>query len=204
MSPPRRRSTPKEPKGRKGKPAPGKAVAQRPPLVAHPKANGGKLYQGGVPGNRGGIGRPPSQVRAMAREMFADRLPRLGQIADGEVTVALRETCPECGYEPPKDARGLEDVLRMAPRASDVVSAIDKLGKYGLGEADDSLTREQVADYVKRATEIIGEHFLVPLRSALPGHESLMSSLWEAMSPRIVALYEEIRLGTPPLDPSDT
>jgi hypothetical protein len=51
-----------------------------PKLV--PQPHGGALLSGGVPGNRGGTGRPPSAVREIAREAYADRIPRLTAIID--------------------------------------------------------------------------------------------------------------------------
>lgn len=55
---------------------------KKPELVDGPK--GGKLYQGGVPGNKGG-GRMPAHIRATARELLDDGLlERVAKIAKGE------------------------------------------------------------------------------------------------------------------------
>lgn len=43
------------------------------------QAHGGALYAGGVPGNNGG--RPPSAIRATARESLDKLMPRLNTIA---------------------------------------------------------------------------------------------------------------------------
>lgn len=51
----------------------------RPQLV--PQMHGGALLSGGVRGNKGG-GRPASMVREIAREAYADRIPRLTAIID--------------------------------------------------------------------------------------------------------------------------
>ena len=44
-------------------------VRDIPPLV--PQPHGGALYAGGVPGHRGGGGRPPSELKARIRERSA-------------------------------------------------------------------------------------------------------------------------------------
>lgn len=41
----------------------------------------GALYSAGVPGNRGGSGRPPSELRAAARMELDVRIPLLGKFA---------------------------------------------------------------------------------------------------------------------------
>jgi hypothetical protein len=66
--------------------------------------HGGALYAGGVPGHRGGGGRPPSAVRRLCRETFEEFIPKLREIITGEES-----------------------------SAADVTRAIDLLGKYGLG-----------------------------------------------------------------------
>lgn len=44
----------------------------RPPKVRHPKTNGGRLYAGGVPGHRGGGGRPPNWLKQFCDDLLAD------------------------------------------------------------------------------------------------------------------------------------
>ena len=73
-----------------------------PDLVRQP--HGGALLSGGVPGHRGGAGRPPSVIRERCRGSFAERLTVLEEIAD-DSEVPIR----------------------------DRLKAIDLLGKYGLG-----------------------------------------------------------------------
>jgi hypothetical protein len=65
-----------------------------------PQPHGGALNAHGTPGTRGGVGRAPSEVRRMAREMFTAQLPVLDAIAEGRVIVPLVERCAKCGYEP--------------------------------------------------------------------------------------------------------
>ncbi len=72
--------------------------------VLQPQAHGGALYRGGVPGHRGGSGRPPSAIRERCRGGFDRRIKVLEEIAD-DPTIPTR----------------------------DRIRAIDLLGKYGLG-----------------------------------------------------------------------
>lgn len=44
--------------------------------------HGGSLLSGGVPGNRGGTGRPPSAVRELCLQAFEDRIPIAMSLAD--------------------------------------------------------------------------------------------------------------------------
>jgi len=68
-----------------------------------PQKHGGAL-QVGNPGNKGGPGRPPSELRQILRMGFSDAIPELARIAKEGIT------------------------------ERDRISAIDKLAKYGLGE----------------------------------------------------------------------
>lgn len=52
----------------------------KPALV--PQKNGGALYAGGVPGNKGGTGRPPNELRRLAREGVAKALPNIQRLAE--------------------------------------------------------------------------------------------------------------------------
>ena len=109
-----------------------------------PQPHGGALRHGSLPGNTPGSGRPPSEVRAACRESFYARIPLLERIADGNGTDEQR------------------------------ISAIDKLGKYGLSgavSADD--VRERL-----RAT-------LNEIRIALPEEQAKM--LVERIKPHWMA-----------------
>lgn len=70
--------------------------------VTVPGRNGGRLRRGN-PGNRGGRGRAPAEIRATCREKFDTLLPKLERIAKARKS---------------KDA--------------DKVRAIDVLGRYGM------------------------------------------------------------------------
>lgn len=93
------------------KPAPGTAVV--PTLVPRPDGKGA-LLSGGMPGNKGG-GRPPSAIRATARNAFDEVLPLITKIVKA------------------KDTKDIDKI-----RGADV------LGRYGMGHPvsiDDVLSR---------------------------------------------------------------
>ena len=70
-----------------------------------PRPNGrGALNSGGTPGNKGGTGRPPSEIRERMRGSLADRLRIAEEIADNKKS-----------------------------NDSDRLKALDFLAKYGLG-----------------------------------------------------------------------
>ena len=119
-----------------------KTAVGRPARIAQP--HGGALYEGGVPGNGGGTGRPPSIVRARLRESFEKRIPLLEQIADGEVMVKVRVR------------EGVESESLMSAAPGDRIRALDLLAKYGLGAAH-ALTVEEVRDRLRATLHLIQE-----------------------------------------------
>ncbi len=127
------------------------------------QANGaGALRPGGKPGNNGGPGPPPSAIRAYCRGSFAQRIPVLEQIADGQLmdmTVSHKGKITE---------------VRVKAELKDRVKAIDVLAKYGgvdkLALMPDELpsreiTPERVEDMWKRLRKITSieqlEHLMV-------------------------------------------
>lgn len=70
-------------------------VPAMPPLVPQPNGKGA-IYQGGIPGNKGGTGRPRSEVRAAALEGADIAIPKLIAIVrdvksdKNEVTAAAK------------------------------------------------------------------------------------------------------------------
>lgn len=126
-----------------GPSAPPQDGPKMPALVPRPDGRGA-LYAGGVPGNRGG-GKPANAVRAAAREAFADRLPMLAALADGEVRTRLVGVCKECGAEDTKKLTEAE--LRAAfPTVSDRIYALRTLAMFSdlkdSGLPDDGLLQE--------------------------------------------------------------
>jgi hypothetical protein len=85
-----------------------KTAAKTAAVAKRAQPHGGALLEGGVPGNAGGTGRPPSAIRETARLMFDERLPKLANIADGR---------------------------SKKVRTGDRLRAIELLGKIGLDDA---------------------------------------------------------------------
>jgi hypothetical protein len=124
--------------------------AKEPALI--PQSHGGALYSGGVPGHRGGTGRPPSEIRRIAREAWADRIPFLTEIADGVVPIRLAVKCEHCGKEP-TEGTSLEELVKLTPEVTDRLRAMDQLAKVGIG-ANKELTvehiRERLSEQIQR------------------------------------------------------
>ena len=118
-----------------------------------PQEHGGALLSGGVPGNAGGTGRPPSEVRARLRGSFEERIPVLEQFMDGQVTLPLRRRCEHCGKEPTNRDEDAE-VLRLAPSPADILRAFDIAGKYGLGTTR-QINTEHVRERLRATLETI-------------------------------------------------
>jgi hypothetical protein len=100
------------------------------PKIAQP--HGGSLNAHGTVGNRGGTGRPPSEVRRIAREMLAARLPVLDEIAAGRVVVPVTERCPKCGHIPTPDEVPRKAAIERAPKPAEQVRAIEALARVGM------------------------------------------------------------------------
>ncbi len=93
---------------------------------------------GGMIGNRGGTGRPPSVIRGTMRERLAKSMEIL------EDVIAHGATPPK-GWRP-----------------ADVLRAIDLLGKHGLKPDDDAMNRAEVSALVGRLAGVVREHVEVP------------------------------------------
>ena len=91
------------------KPRAKKSATKTPKLI--PQSNGrGALLAGGMPGNRGGSGRPPDVIRKRCRDSFDKRIPILERIADDKLG---------------KDSD--------QPRVRDRIMALSELSRVGLG-----------------------------------------------------------------------
>ena len=99
--------------------------AELPALV--PQRHGGAVYSGGVPGHRGGPGRPSSVLRDRLRGSFEDRVSVLEAIADD------KEADPQ-----------------------DRIRAVDVLAKYGLGTLHE-ISVEQVRDRLRDTLQVLRE-----------------------------------------------
>jgi len=100
-------------------------AAEIPALV--PQPHGGSVYAGGVPGHRGGPGRPPSALRERLRGSFEERIAVLEEIADDE------EADPQ-----------------------DRIRAVDTLAKYGIGTLRE-VSVEQVRDRLRDTLRVLRE-----------------------------------------------
>jgi hypothetical protein len=116
--------------------------------------HGGGLLRVGNPGNKGGTGRPPSEIRQRCRGSFYDRIRILEEIADGVVTITIREKCPNCGHRAKK--ADLKGTLPDAPPTADRIRAVDRLGHYGL-ENDKGVSAAEVGRRLGRTIDIIRE-----------------------------------------------
>lgn len=112
-----------------------------------PQPHGGALRNGGT--NKGGPGRPASEIRERCRGSFYERIPILEEIADAHV--ALRQKCEKCGHEP-KDL--VPEI--STPQVSDRIRAITELGKIGLG-ADGDVNAAEIRNKLDRTLAVIGE-----------------------------------------------
>lgn len=116
-------------KKKAGKKAGGELVRQ---------AEGGALWRGPSPNNVPGTGRPPSAIRATARQLFDQRIPTLASIAD------------------------------KGKRDSDRIAAIDKLGKYGFDEVRELVITSDNAraffDCISKAIEELAPEHAVAIQ----------------------------------------
>jgi hypothetical protein len=100
-------------------------AAELPALV--PQRHGGAVYAAGVPGHRGGPGRPPSALRERLRGSFEERIAVLEEIADDD------EADPQ-----------------------DRIRAIDTLAKYGIGALRE-VSVEHVRDRLRETLQVLCE-----------------------------------------------
>ena len=118
----------------------------------------------GNPGNGGGKGQPPSELRARLRGSFADRQHIAEEIADGVPTVRTRivlrdllphVTCPNCGdHLEPRDKASVEIEVTTSASNKDRLGALELLAKYGLGQLREVST-ENVRERLKETLEVI-------------------------------------------------
>jgi hypothetical protein len=98
-----------------------RCAGQRPPMMT-PSHGGGRIYRGGVPGHRGGGGRPPDKLRRA--------LLRIARIGVARV------------LKPLIDGRSIRvidrdgSVVEIDPTPADRLRAMELALKYGLGSAD--------------------------------------------------------------------
>ncbi len=86
-----------------------------------PQEHGGALRRGN-PGNKGGPGRTPSEIRELMRQPLAKLLPIITEIAKAKDTQTVM--CPNCNEK--------HEVVTYL-KARDKLYALDLLAKYGVG-----------------------------------------------------------------------
>ena len=119
--------------------------------------HGGALNPGGTPGNKGGTGRPPNELRGTLREILERGLPVLEGYIEGRVPVKMVGRCEECGHEH-EDYKLLptDMILLQTVKATDRLKALEMAAKYG-GVAELSLTVDELpeeADTPERAARL--------------------------------------------------
>lgn len=159
---------------------PGKTPVRggRPPKA--PQEHGGAIHVGGVPGNAGGSGRPPSVLREACRDNFGERIEVLDAIAGGSVmqrievplaTVLEYATCPNCDPEELRRTAGERVIViegAVSPSPADRIKAIDVLGKYGL-DSRTQLSVEEIRDRLSRQLIAIRENLPPALADKVVG-----------------------------------
>jgi hypothetical protein len=155
-----------------------------------PQDHGGAL-QVGNPGNRGG-GRPPSELRARLRGSFAERIPVIEDIADGEVmtrkefpviSVLRHVHCPKCGGDlhmnctDAIEAMSITIVGKVSATPKDRIAAIDLAAKYGLGTKDEIsiVSPDVLARLEQQAARFVSE--LTP--DALEVVRRIVDEVWQ-------------------------
>lgn len=131
----------------------GRRSARLPALI--PQPHGGALRTGGTPGNRGGAGRPSSEIRARLRGSFDARVAILEEIADA--TVPLRGKCEHCGEVTIAKAETGEEVKAPEqPSYADRLRSLDIMAKIGLEDEAD-IPAGEVRRRLTRTMDVIRE-----------------------------------------------
>lgn len=124
-----------------------KTPKQTPIGVAMMPAGNGGMLKVGNPGNAGGTGRPPSEIRRQLRGAFADRVSILENIAEGHPTQTIEvpiasllayAECPKCKGElltwlTASQQSQIQVKVKASATPRDQMTAMDLLAKYGLG-----------------------------------------------------------------------
>lgn len=174
---------------RPNKPRAKKTPDQTVAVTRRPQPHGGALLVGGNPGNKGGQGAVPSELRRRLVGSFADRVGVIEQVADGvpirRVRVSLAEVlrfavCPKCGEELEKTASDPASMIEFeateSASARDRLAALDLAAKYGLGVKDElTVTSLDVQSRLGRLVDglvrLLPPEFLAPVRQ-------LMDEVW--------------------------
>lgn len=142
--PPRRRAKERSPDG-------------NPPLI--PQEHGGALYAGGVPHNRGGVGRLRDAFRADLRDIAAaEGLPFLRTLFKGEVGVRFVGTCPKCKTQvaernfDPGYLRAVADGVSASVEHR--LRANEQALRYGLGTQIEAVTPDEIQQQARAMLDV--------------------------------------------------
>lgn len=193
-----RRSSKKKPAAKRSarkKKAPAAATAAVP-LVEQP--HGGALLAGGVPGNRGGTGRPPNDVREKLKGVVEEGVGVVADILQGRPVQKLRVSiaaltphivCANCGEQQitpkDKDSGAVEIEATASASPKDRISAFDAAAKYSLGQkVEVTLVSDEVKDRVSATLAVI--------RDELPGMIRAAPADPDAVAERLVNRLDEV------------
>jgi hypothetical protein len=134
-----------------------------------PQRHGGGLLPGGLPGNKGGTGRPPSQIRAALRASYDARMGFLDDVIDGKVQqtvqypvleLARHVECKKCKTPlQAVDASILDSItVRVSASTKDRIAAVEHQAKYSLGQLKE-ISVENVREKLERQVELLRNRF---------------------------------------------
>lgn len=108
-----------------------------------PEHGRGKIWQGAPANPVAGPGRPPSKIKAALREDFDSRRHLLAGFADGDVSIRIREKCPECGHEP--EPLSSQEIGKLIPSVAERIKALEVMAKFSdleSGRVDTAMVEE--------------------------------------------------------------
>lgn len=153
-------------------------TADRPTLIEQP--HGGALLAGGVPGNRGGTGRPRSEIRDALVESFDGQREFVNDVVKGKAMVKARWPlsacakhlkCSDCGGkrltgDEPTDLDVIEITVEVSPTVKERLLAVDMNAKYGIGTLKE-VSLDAVRERMKETLKVIQMHTSVEQFAAI-------------------------------------
>lgn len=110
----------------------------KPGLQLIPQPHGGALLNGGLPGNIGGTGRPPSEIRKKLADILEEFGPDVVRdILTGKLKYNFVGTCSKCGEEsegPTTISEILEQFKGSVPTPDVRLRAVEAANKIAYGE----------------------------------------------------------------------
>lgn len=144
-----------------------KKSATGPKLVPQPNGRGA-LLSGGQPGNKGGTGRPPNEIRAMLRETVGGHGSVVDDIASGKpiqrievplLSLLPHASCPKCGDRLVSELSAGDQILitiegKVSASPRDRIAALEYAARYGLGALKD-ISVDSVRERMQRTLDIL-------------------------------------------------